>query len=537
MNLKALKQHQYPEFQLDLHWKVVLSLSMLLTSAATIAVKFQLGVLVYVCWFLLGIIAIITRSKTPVLGLVLFGLVLFVGPQAGWLYGRDTHSVARSAAYVYNSGWPIADNLLLSWGATYTPGIHIQVAVSSFVTGLPMLPSTQPRLLISAILPLVFTGVTVSFAYLLAREYMPGAQITDLLAVIFWIPLFYRKTPLRRHSLGTALLMITLYLGYKYYNTNERVHLLGLIGVSAALIITHHLSTVFAIVILSLFLISTRVKSGVYIPIVISAGVAIWYLFLEFGLEQVVRVLTVAIVPTTFGVVNNQIQPTLLSSLRFGLWFIYPGLLAIGIIITVVNKKSKNVPLDDLILPLAAGVIFAPLSIVAWQSGLVAPDRVLTAWILIGAPTAAMAFRQWRSAAYKTVLCALLVISMMMVPLHVVDDSPPKYHDLQDSQRHSQQMYAASEWAEYSTNSIVADGNMYELVSPLSQRRVITSPQTIVDAEVPDGQLVMLRDANSDRYFGPVSGSFVNTDPDDLWKRYGKSSNKIYENGRVRTYE
>lgn len=546
---------------METYSKLKISVCALLLIGAVFSIRFQLLVGIVVSLSILLILTLWSQSLAAIVSLTTALLFLYPGPQIGWLYGRDSHSAALIARLIRESGWPIDDNIVLSWGTPDTPLMHTQAAMISYVTGLPLFPKVAGTPLVTALLPLIYVSVTLSIIFITARRFIEPSQdllLLCILYVILWIPLYEEKIAFRRQSISIlffALIVYSIFVVMQSKTTSRPAVIIASIA-SLSLVLSHHFGSVIIAGVLLIVGITTAIyewasgtshkgKSFLTTTITLIILVLTWQVIFGHGAIAVLLAFAAQIAaPLVVTTADTGTDPKGLVDLVSVLapW-IYQSILAGGIIAGLLNdwlsNRRTNV-LDWQIL--VGGGTIGLTALTSWVLGIVTPTRIMTYFVLLGGWIAPYGYYRLANEKithpYRFVTATVLILailSVIMLPPHIASNAPPRYQSGETDQRFNQEMYASAAFLDkYSNVSFaIGDGNTREIVAPSAQLPVKTGRKSIRTATVPQGAVVILAERNKYLYAGPVGGAWIQLHPEYLFYGYSAAENRIYTNGDV----
>ncbi|MDS0278503.1 hypothetical protein NDI85_11910 [Halomicroarcula sp. S1AR25-4] len=503
-------------------------------------------------------LAAAVRFRSPIATYVAAGVLplVFQVDNWGWLSGRDAHGEAVITKNVLEHGWPIPPAVHDAWGFQATPGLHFLTAVLARVTGLPVVPGVEGRVLVTQLLPVVFVWTTLALVVVAART-VTARPSTALVPLLCWTPLLYFYTSFRRPSMGLVLVTFvvsTLFLSRRPSST--RMQLLTGLGL-LVLAFTHHLTTLYAMLFLGSYAavtwsLSQFTEADSATPLRYVAGalgsggvlVAVLAQF-ESGRRFLGKIVGL-VVPASGAPDSNPNQSgspspdgstgavsdggpvaKFLDNAAYHTQnFLVPwgyagvlGSLSVFALGTTLRRDESVSPF--LLTSVAFGGLAAALGLLGWLAGMLEFRRPLTVWVVVCGWLGVVAVLRNRPAETglrRVVFACLLVFGVLMVPAYDLGVGTPNYATGEAEQEFSPQLYATAEFVdEYGTRGrVVGDANVREVVSPLGQTLVETRPETIKSGVNATGTYVVLEYPRNDRlYFGPTPSGWVHFDPAD----------------------
>lgn len=547
-----------------------ISLLFISFSAAVIGLRLQQPLVIFLGLAPIVVAIVWNLSRVAsVLILVFLGL-LYPAPQAGYLFGYDSHSAAMIARSVQSDGWPISD-VLFAWGFPGTPLLHFHAALVSTLTGLPIYPHVSPRPLVTSLLPFVYVGTVLASIAVFARAYTKRSRsckshsmtvTAAVLTVGLYLPLYDKKIAFRRHSLALALFAIAFLLFYQYVERRDR-RLSGLLLVfSICLVITHHLTSVMFTVLLGIYAMlyfitysrsgSNYVSKGTTIVVFVVSWGFIWYLIAGYGGELVLA----AVFRTFSGIfltdpltVPREISIPFMTSWRnfYSPWLyqILPaGLITAGWFL------RKKVSETDFWLSYTFMVGGFTAAFAVSMIGLVYMNsfRLILLYMVIGGWIAPFVIWDLEdtynisgSHLMRVFVLGLLLFSISMIPPHLVADTEPTQQSVR-SERFDTSLYATAWFLHHHRDEsvIVGDTAVREILQPTTQLPVRTRYRQIENTEVPERSYVVLRDKNRYLYWGksPTSSgpAYAELEPGNLVQRFVGRHSVIYSSRDARIF-
>lgn len=485
-------------------------------------------------------------------------LLIMVLPRASFnhLYGFDTHSPAILSREILRSGWPV-QNLQLSWGYSGTPLLHIHAAITSIVSGLPLVPSVRSEPVVSAILPIVYVSVTLLFVYCLSRR-NTTTPVAATVPLLFWIPFYLWKIPFSRQSIGILLFILGAWTIYRLFDSDDSRYVAIFAITAVAITVSHHLSAAFLWSLLftatiSAWLLNKKLLEGRFpVPLVFMTVVfLVWYVIAEIQQGRFVLILA-SILKNITSIGNTTSLPVWLAqhqidySLQFhikkaySLW-IYQVLLAAPIILVSLLQLRNRTSSVEVFTTLLFGAIAGGLALIAMVAPVLDVARLMTYFVVFGGWTSISCLNQLVDNQYKKgvsiLMSCLIILGGIMMPLYPVSTASPNYEKMgQKDEKFDEEIYVTSKWVgEYTTSPIYADSLVQEVMIPFLQRDVQTGYSDLVLKNTTNGRLVILSDRNNHIYFGHFGGRtvIINSDPVldatlDNKKLYSNGDNEVY---------
>lgn len=540
-------------------------------------VKLQTSVILIL--FSLGLYAI--RRQTPlILGIVSIGLLYFIirkkmflalvlqallfvyvysGPHLGWLYGFDTHSPAAISEWLSRPGthWPNV-NILVSWGDISTPLLHIYTVMIHLITELSILPTTQSQVLVSALLPIAFTTLSLVFAGLTIRRrerVQRSNLVLSLVPLIFWIPLYWKKTAFRRQSLGILLFAFVVFCLFRM-RSSRQFRSLAVVALFA-LTVTHHL-TMAVVMIFSVVL--------TVVPMILSKGLQnvksdVNNLVIGFPILAIVAFVSWNILYGQNASLFSGLLALLLSDghsalaasgesarrwefiqetvARWGYQTIVGVGIAAGAVEMILQRRSDNWLLGIF----GFGVVCGTFAGLAYFSSLFSSYRIMTFFTIAGA---GLLIPNIRRITYRlpkrispdqttvAVVLAIVFLSALMFPVGLISGQTGYSATGEYSERFDNQIYAVTDYLSGDNITVIGDKVVMEILIPMAQTPVETR-MDIVRGErpIPDESVVVLGNRNRYTYIG-LSGagnSFQRLDMNQRYTDLIQTKNVVYDNG------
>ena len=455
------------------------------------------------------------------------------------------------------------------------------------ITNTDIFPEVQGLLLVSWLLPLLFTLVTISICFALVRIYRPGRAVFLLLPLLLWIPFVRFHTGLRRQSLGIvyfALTLLVVYLGNTRprssegaaWKTDTRYMLIGGVG-ALALGLTHHVSSILLGAFGACFLISLIYLR--YISGIRSRGILVASITIAVSLitRLLIQIITGSSVLSHAGSLTNLVVLSdILSSIgggsggtsgaslpytpittslytklsKFLSMWIYQIVLAIPIVLGILRGWSQQRATEEQVLRISQllfGVFIGLLSVTAWLTSTIDFRRVMTVFVLSAGwlsldevvSSSECSLLQVRRVVPAVFVAILVLLSILMVPPHLVSDQPPAHQQGVLDQRFPQQLYATGGHIESypGYGRMIGDSHIAEVVGTRVNRQTVSKPEAIIRAEVPSGSSVLLQQYN-DKYYSGSSRELgsVSFSKNDVFESYSRKHSKVYSNGQVKIY-
>lgn len=536
---------------------------------------------------ILALLSLLYKSRAAICGLSIGLIFLYPAPISGWAYGNDTLDVATVTKIVLESGWPVQGYSLS--GFTQTPILHIYTAITSLITGVPIVPGADGKLLVTFLLPLIFSGLVLATIWVVLRAYAGTRELATygMFSVLMWFPLFQFTTALRRGAAGLLIFSLVFCCLYIFYQ-RQNVQILPLLGVFLLVSpATHHFASMVISIITLLFAAAVyyrgkqsrteRYTKALLIVAFAAPTLTVLYQFLAgFGSEytlgifqlvvnQVVNILPVeevlelisgwkdaGTVGTTGGgqpggsetpppeisnggtleVITDIGLVTLLR--RIAVW-VYAGTLG-GFLTLSVVKDAANRQIDPwLAVTFIFGVGMAIGSIGAWTSLVIKPIRVMNYFVIAGGGIAAIEFtrRVHYGSIRKGVLLSLLVVGAITVPPHYVSSMEPTYQDGQYSQRFEGDVYASADFVEKADATMFGDIHAQQVVANQVQRPIYGGGPAIDKQDVSDDELVILTGKRNDILISQYQSGIRRAYISSMYERFDSNNSRVYSNGEV----
>lgn len=530
-------------------WKLQVALSALLVAIGAIGIRAQSLPLI-VSSFSGLLVLIMRQSKSSVLGFAVVSLLLYPTPGLGYLYGRDTHGVARIAEHIVRNGWPVK-GLEFMWGFPETPFIHFQGVVVHLFTGLQLYPGIKPRLLVFNILPILCVAVAMIFTFLVARHLFPDTTILVVMPVLLWPHLFRFYTGARREVLGLLFLTVLLYLSVRYIQRPMKRWMI-IVGLASIILpITHHFSGFIGILLLtSLWLgqLSANDLGKDQFSLIVSIGlITLLMWWLNFGiLRGVVFAGILSITESGFSIgsffASTEAPSTIsrgpISRLLSQIFYVYVGLIAIAFTtgIATATRRKRSLPAANslYLFSISVGV----LTIFARWFQFVDPKRTATFFIVLVGPVAVALLAsnltpnmRRRGLIVGTLLLATLAASG--ISPHIVSQQPPSYESGELSQRYEGEMYASAYFMkDYSNQPIIGDGNMLDVGIATAQAERKLGLPLLIEGRLPANGLAVLSPIHGMLYKTPYRNGWAEVQLDV--DRIASRNQKLYDNGKYK---
>jgi len=455
------------------------------------------------------------------------------------------------------------------------------------ITNTDIFPEVQGLLLVSWLLPLLFTLVTISICFALVRIYRPGRAVFLLLPLLLWIPFVRFHTGLRRQSLGIvyfALILLVVYLNNTRshssegaaWKTDPRYVLIGGVG-AFALGLTHHVTNILVGAFMICFLVSLGYLR--YISGIRSRGILVASIVIAVSLiaQLLILIRTGSSVLSHAGSLTDLVVLSdVLSSIggksggssggplpytpittslytklsKFLSMWIYQIVLAIPIVLGILGGWSQQRAAEEQVIRISQllfGLFIGSLSVVAWLTPTIDFRRVMTIFVLSAGWLSLNEVVSWsehsplrvQRVAPAVFVTILIVLSILMVPPHLVSNQPPNYQQGVLDQRFPQQLYATGDHIESypGYGQMIGDSHVSEVVGTTVNRQIVSKPEAIIRAEVPSDSSVLLQQYNNKYYSGSSQelGS-VSFSKKDVFESYSRKHSKVYSNGWVKIY-
>jgi len=230
--------------------------------------------------------------------------------------------------------------------------------------------------------------------------------------------------------------------------------------------------------------------------------------------------------------------------------WIYQIVLAIPIVLGVLGGWSQQRNTDEQVLRISQllfGVFIGSLSVMAWLTPTIDFRRVMTFFVLSAGWLSLDEVISWSECSLLPVqrvapavfVAILVLLSILMVPPHLVSDQPPNYQQGVLDQRFPQQLYATGGHIESHPGygQMIGDSHVAEVVGPTVNRQMVSKPEAIIRAEVPSDSSVLLQQYNNKYYSGSSQelGS-VSFSKKGVFESYSRKHSKVYSNGWVKIY-
>jgi hypothetical protein len=517
--------------------KLEISSSLLLLSVGVLGLRFEESILSVPA--LLGCFGLLALEKrSAVLPTILLVSLVFVAPHNGWLYGFDSNLEAVRVTELLEG----AKNI-----GTLTPLLHLHAAIVSRLVGLAAFPTVEGRLLSTWLLPIGYTVATISLISLVIRRNQRQFAL-GLLPVLLWVPLSRFHTGFRRQSIGLVFFALLIYAVYRYMNSLDRrfVPLCLLAALFSPL--AHH----FTALIVVLFIFCAAAVAKIKNTLLISAGIifAWWFLVLPEDPSMFYTILhflssdgnqPAALPFNTVSLSLVTIVERIVAEWGFQLLISGP------ILIDVATRYRAGRSIDDLErVTVVFGGAIGILSAVAFVSSLaISASRVMTFFVLVGAPIAVASIyrlsnRVSRPATPLIVafIVALTTLSAVMLPAHVLFDTPPDYSQNVVDQRFSRTLYATGEFVDGAVPpdlELIGDHHVNSVVGRMTGERVWGRHQAILSGNVPANSVVILTQRNRQLYLAwnlEFGENWVGIIPHRPINKFETKNEKVYSNGR-----
>lgn len=542
-------------------------------SLAILSIRFQKLIFILLSIGILLFYSIIYKNPAS-FGALSFSLTfLYPGPQIGWLYIRGAHVAAYTAEKILNNGWPISATIRRSTPST--PLVHLHAILASEITDLPIYPSTNGELLITAILPIIYSLVSLLMAFLIIRRYKEInegnlSQYLLFIPVLIWIPFFWTKPAFNRQSIGFLFFISTAYMLFLLLKNNSwKLIVLALIF-SVSTILGHDFASISLILLMVAICIavvrnrtvenSEWISTPIYtiLPLVIVLFFS-WQIIGGFGVERILSAL-LGMTTDRLGSISSflsgggdqaQIPPEIGEPLELTTFTVFQNLLSdflfaliigIGITMYVLSntlRDESNVWADSVFI---FGIFIGFLSIFSWITGTNSPDRIITYLVFVGGGITLLGYfrienKLNRIPITNIIVVVLLCLSISMVPLHIISESPPQYNQGETDQRFSKPLYATADFISiYADTTIYGDENVEHVVGGKTGKLINSRPQIFLTDDIPNDSVLVLQNYNKKYYFGGSlkygSVGFVPTE----FSSVSRANNKLYSNGNVSIY-
>lgn len=473
-------------------------------------------------------------------------------------YGFDTHSPIAISQEIINSGWPV--NILYSWGDANTPLLHFHGAVTSLVTGLPLVPSPSRSVLTGTVLSIIYVITMILVAGSIShRLWSKKYRLIGILPVLFWTPLYLQKAAFRRQSIAFALFG-TLVLILYFEESFKRTVLTTLLVVS--IVLSHHVTSVLVILYLTFNKLSKLIESNkkrslgeISVSLIALSGVlfVVWSLFATSELEIIVAILANSLLMTTEIQPPNETTFTFYTFIQSTLsrWT-YQLVIGAGIatgFVTHIKQEYTN-PYK---LPFLFGIFIAISSLSLWFGKFFNAYRIISFFVISCASAGIIGYKdviKYKSIKYrihvepvlKTTAIALLILSMVMIPVPEVSENNRLDEGIYDEE-FSPELYAFSEF--YQSNSmqkpVIADKKVMEVVTPIGQAQIHTDTSAIRSHQIPPDKVALLSSTRNSVVYSGLSGgglrSFatINMSSEDI-AQFRQSNDVIYQSGEYSLY-
>jgi len=540
---------------------------------AILSIRFQELVLILASIGVLLYYSIIRPTRIGI-GALSFSLTfLYPGPQFGWLYIRGAHVAAYTAEEILNNGWPVSTTIRRSTPGT--PLVHFHAVLGSKITDLAIYPSTNAELLITAILPIVFSLVSLLMAFLIIRRYQIINQISvsrySLFApILIWAPFFMTKPAFNRQSIGFLFFISTSYTIFLLIHNNDWRYIVLALTFCISTIMSHDFASVSTILLLSsVFLITIYVQNTrkckgfpnsayTLLPISIILFFS-WQIIGKFGITRISsaflgittdrfsRILAFSSsdgqtqIPSAVG---EPIQLTI-STMFQNLFsdFLYAIVIGVGITICLIDNILNDRGEKWVETVFVFGVFTGSLSIFSWILGIgISPDRIITYLVFVGGGISLLGYLRLgrkfnRLPISNIVVIVLLGLSISMIPLHVVSEFPPQYEQGETDQRFSKALYAAADFTNYHVRTtIYGDENVEHVIGGKTGKLINSRPEIFSSHNVPEDSVLVLQNYNEKYYFGAsLNYESIGFRPNG-YIRVTKSNDRLYSNGNVSIY-
>nr|WP_136342333.1 hypothetical protein [Halapricum salinum] len=568
--------------------KLGVSLVACLLAGAVLGLRLQAPYLSIPSLLALIAITVFTGRLLPIGTAGLALIFLYAGPQAGALYIRGSHVGGRVATEIATQGWPLPSSAIIR-GFPETPLLHIHTLIVNAITELEILPTSQPQILVSWLLPLWYVSVALLFVLVTARHFRESQQVRRrlppvgimMIPVVLWIPLYRAKTGFSRQSIAVALFALTVFVLYRWYHSpSNRWGVIALFGAGST-VVSHHLTSVmlgifFAVVLLYVFSERTLDPSSLVTPPkpVLTQMAALYLFILVFfliwqyvvttgGINFTVLIASVGFSGEKLGTILSFILgsgtteqvglpvaergPFMRFQSFFGYW-LYQLLIGIGCVVASAYWWFRGRDLGGWVNVVTVfGVTTGILAVLSWVTGIGDIARITTFFVLVGAwisPIGVyLAFdrvNEHRLTLTRVFVLGTVVVGLLLIPPYVVSDVEPRYTQAETDQRFPAQYYAGGEFiGQYTSEEtpIAGDENTEHILIATTGRQASNPPSAVLNGTVPNGGVLMLLDYNDRLFFGAHRsvGNYAIV-PTATFETVQSKNSMIYSNGKATIY-
>lgn len=549
-------------FDKGIDGRIISIVSLILIAISTVGIRLQNIYVISIAASLLVLSLFIFNNKLAFLGLAVSGSILYPSPSIGWLYGGDASTDAFWASWLRENGWPVDYFAIPQATNLNRPYIFVEAVVVSEVTTLPILPSSQPKVLITAIMPILFTFLACIFVFLYSKRVISERYaLLCSFPVLFWIPLFELKTAFRRQSLGIVVFMMVIYVLYRYHKSHQNRFLYISIFLLLVSPLVHHFSSFIIIIglaILSLLYIKNNSEYYIALYIGIVSFIS-WNIIAAHG-EIIVISFMRLFTPDRFGkilfffgdssptqTVAKSVERTVIYSITqfFGKW-LYQILLISGIFSYLIDiylsdrRYKSELSIDWVIFTLVYGLVLLVGSAIAWLTGAIGMNYLFTFYVMIISPYAVFGYliisQKINNKRITYVLLSLfIIVGFLITPMHVISSSPPQYQNGEISERWGPQVYKSGEHlARYPPqDQLIASTDVRGQVRIFTEKPMLSTPEPVLSGNLPEQRMIILSDQNQYIYIGsnPEYGSFK-INPEDPYQLLSQN-NRVYDSGGI----
>lgn len=526
---------------MDQRTKAWLIVASLVLTVGVLSIRYQSPV--FILSFLIGIGISFLYPKIGIPITAIQAILLYPGANMGFLYGRDSVSLASIANEISQNGWSLPLEVKYIWGDPTTPIIHLLIVIGSKITGLGIVPASNAKFLFSSLVPIISISITLLIVWkMINRQTQSVIMPMPILPILLWVPLFRFYTGVRRGTLSILFVAILLFLASRLRDDPRMLGIIGIVGVT--LPATHHVGLTFGLfLILALGTVYPKLR---YMAITLAILATLWYAWVTTRAVLAVGFLTALLgwLPSIGSVSTT--ETSILETLASLFLQLELVVLALGfsliLVRDILNRQTKEIDLGLFLFSGLVGIVTLNM----YLGGKLAWPRPATYFIIGASWIPIVRFHQaldGKVRIRKTVgsmfVIFLVITAGLQIEPHIVSQTQPDYNQGETDQRFRGMTYAAGEWSSrYIQGTVIGDANTIEVVVPASQVDGKMAGPGLVRAKLSPANTALISGRNNYLIKSQVNGTWfsLNTDS-NLRNRYDWANNNIYSNGWINAYQ
>lgn len=494
--------------------------------------------------------------------------LLYVIPVGAGVIGRDMFADLQATQYDQAFGWPMPvsvpatgiTRIVSEWPLSHFLGI-----AASRLLGIDLFSVSNPNNVMRWFPSVVSLGTPLAW-YSIAKRLYRRADVGLLASLasslVFYNIMFHawyvRETVAYVLLFAFVLACVIASLEPKRALRMRVIATVLLLG----LLLSHHLTFLFALLFLALTLLQPLLVSGVHhlrfgprgapsrqthfhAGALLLLGMTMFLAYLIYIGEPVFKTLvdstqalfqpTITLSVRSSGELLSRDRVLLVARVAFGLVFAI-------ILIRQIVRREHTLGWD--ILGLAWGAVTGAAIAVSYFFANVANAGILRweafAWPLVLIPASHALAQQRRRSIGSLVIVAFIILNVLIIPPYIYDSTAsPAYQDGETSMRYTPASYAAATWFRWN-GTIVGDVTTFELFGDLGQKQVITDFQIFQGnlTSISQYQWVVLRQENANVVVSLAGTQTITQVSQQTWRLFNTTDavSKVYDNGDVEIY-